>query len=79
MEKIYQSMVTCRVCSNVISWYDIAFFIRLAWQGINCCAIFKCERINLGAYEASLLADVYFRNSARHIFHEEKRFLVCKA
>ena len=59
--------------------YIITFFIRLARWGCMDSAFFGSKRINLGAYEAALLADVLFCHSAELFLLRPKGLLVREA
>jgi len=55
---------------------DFAFFVRLARRCGLDCALFGRQRIDLGAYEAAFLADVYFCCRAELFVSRQGEFLV---
>ena len=67
-ETIYRNLAALGLCADLAFWHDTAFFIRLAWRGFMGSAVFGGKRIHVGAYEATILAYVYFRNSRELLF-----------
>ena len=67
-ETIHRSLAIGWLFCNRLAGNHFAFFIWLAWKNDLDCTVFGGKRIDVGAYEAPLLANASFRCDSELLF-----------